>query len=92
MTIQIVSNSKNKTGEENFKNKFMMKLIELINAENQNKYIEVLKVSYPLTTKNVFEHDCHFQLEITNDGVFNQYIIKNGVKIAKDKVKVNMKC
>lgn len=55
---------KSNLGGANAINNFNMKVIEPIDAENHPKYITVLSVSYPLTTKNIVEDKCSFQVRM----------------------------
>ena len=56
MNLQIVSNAPNYAGGENFTNIFTMPLPEQIDAQNENKYVRTLNVSYPLTIENELEN------------------------------------
>jgi hypothetical protein len=71
MNIQLFSNVKNKVGDENFNNKFVSTLPELIDGENHQKTIRVLNVSYPLTMENVAEKSCGTRLTY-NFSLFRQ--------------------
>ena len=64
MNLQIVSDSVNRVGGKNYTNKFTMSLSEVVDAENNDVYINVQSVSYPLTIKNVL-NDCSFEVTIT---------------------------
>ena len=64
MNLQIVSDSVNRVGGKNYTNEFTMSLSEVVDAENNDVYINVQSVSYPLTIKNVL-NDCSFEVTIT---------------------------
>ena len=55
MNLQIVSDSVNRVGMKNYTNDFTMSLSEPIDAENNDVYLRVLNVSYPLTIKTVLD-------------------------------------
>jgi predicted component of type VI protein secretion system len=63
MNLQIISDSQNHVGTTNHTNEFTMSLNHEIDAENNNTYIRVLNVCYPLTVKNVLEDDCWLQIK-----------------------------
>ena len=63
MNLEILSNTVIE-GRENKTNKFEMNLLHPIDALNTPVFLEVLKVSYPATTKNVGVEDCWFILQI----------------------------
>ncbi len=63
MNLQIISDSQNHVGTTNHTNEFTMSLNHEIDAENNNAYIHVLNVSYPLTVKNVLEDDCWLEIK-----------------------------
>jgi hypothetical protein len=67
MNLQIVSDSVNRVGMKNYTNDFTMSLSEPIDAENNDVYLRVLNVSYPLTIKTVLD-DCWFKVEYTFKG------------------------
>lgn len=77
MNIQILSNSKNDIGVQNEINNFTMKLVEPIDAENHPKYITVLSVSYPLTTKKFQKTSVFFYLSFTFDN-FREHSLNGG--------------
>jgi hypothetical protein len=62
MNVQIVSNTPNLVGSENFNNDFVMPLPEVIDGENEKKTIRVPNVSYPLTIENVEENSCGIRI------------------------------
>jgi hypothetical protein len=62
MNLQIISDSQNHVGTTNHTNEFTMSLNHEIDAEN-NAYIRVLNVCYPLTVKNVLEDDCWLEIK-----------------------------
>ncbi len=62
MNLQIISDSQNQVGTTNHTNDFTMSLNHEIDAENNDAYIRVLNVCYPLTVKNVLEDDCWIQI------------------------------
>ena len=64
MNLQIVSDSVNRVGMKNYTNHFTMSLSKPIDAENNDAYLRVLNVSYPLMIKNVLD-DCWFKVEYT---------------------------
>jgi hypothetical protein len=53
MNVKILSNTPNAEGNTNYNNKFAMSIPEQIDAENGQKVIRVLNVTYPLTIDNV---------------------------------------
>ncbi len=63
MNLQIISDSQNHVGTTNHTNEFTMSLNNEIDAENNNAYIRVLNVSYPLTIKNVLDKDCWIEIK-----------------------------
>ena len=71
MNLEVVSNTPNRVGGENFNNTFVMPLPEIIDAENEKKIIRVLNVSYPLTIENVSGNKCgirvHFHFRLFRD-------------------------
>jgi hypothetical protein len=71
MNVQIISNTPNGVGGENFNNLFVMLLPEVIDAENEKKIIRVLNVSYPLTIENVEEKSCGIRVHY-NFSLFRQ--------------------
>ncbi len=63
MNLQIISDSQNHVGTTNHTNEFTMSLNNEIDAENNDTYIRVLNVSYPLTIKNVLDKDCWIEIK-----------------------------
>jgi hypothetical protein len=63
MNVKILSNTLNTEGNKNYNNKFTMSLPEQIDAENGQKVIRVLNVTYPLTIDNVTTTNCGVRLK-----------------------------
>jgi hypothetical protein len=63
MNVKILSNTPNAEGNTNYNNKFAMSLPEQIDAENGQKVIRVLNVTYPLTIDNVTLTNCGVRLK-----------------------------
>ena len=63
MNVKILSNTPNAEGNTNYNNKFAMSLPEQIDAENGQKVIRVLNVTYPLTIDNVTPQSCGIRLK-----------------------------
>jgi hypothetical protein len=62
MNLQIVSNASNLVGGVNYNYIFVMTLSETIEAENAQKTIRTLNVSYPLSIENVGLEKCGIRL------------------------------
>ena len=63
MNVKILSNTPNAEGNTNYNNKFAMSIPEQIDAENGQKVIRVLNVTYPLTIDNVTSQNCGIRLK-----------------------------
>jgi hypothetical protein len=78
MNVKILSNTPNAEGNTNYNNKFAMSIPEQIDAENGQKVIRVLNVTYPLTIDNVTLTNCGVRLKYNWLGFRNKN--RNGIK------------